>query len=116
VSILGVLRCWCSLPWPGACGFALFETRWHAQFGDAGWPAKLRGGAILLIASLFAGEFHALLLGAISLRSWLAARLPYRIWVGHRTQRVLYILHKSTAARVATYAFVILSWPSFWAG
>jgi len=38
------------------------------------------GGAILLVAGLFVGEFHALHLGAISLRSWLA--LAYLIVFG----------------------------------
>ena len=64
------------------------------------------GGAILLIAGLFAGEFRGLHLGAISLRSWLA--LAYLIVFGSGVgfSAYIYILHKSTAARVATYAFV----------
>ena len=64
------------------------------------------GGAILLIAGLFAGEFRGLHLGAISLRSWLA--LGYLIVFGSGVgfSAYIYILRKSTAARVGTYAFV----------
>jgi drug/metabolite transporter (DMT)-like permease len=64
------------------------------------------GGVILLIAGLFAGEFRGLHFGAISLRSWLA--LSYLIVFGSGVgfSAYIYILHKSTAARVATYAFV----------
>jgi len=66
----------------------------------------LAGGAILLIVGLFAGEFRELHLSAISLRSWLA--LGYLIVFGSAIgfSAYLYILQKSTAARVATYAFV----------
>src|SRR5437879_6596521 len=64
------------------------------------------GGAILLVVALFAGEFRELHLGAISLRSWMA--LGYLIVFGSGIvfSAYLYILQKSTAARVATYAFV----------
>lgn len=64
------------------------------------------GGVILLIAGLLAGEFRGLHIGAISLRSWLA--LVYLIIFGSGIgfSAYIYILHKSTAARVATYAFV----------
>ncbi len=64
------------------------------------------GGAILLIAGFFAGEFRGLHLGAISLRSWLA--LGYLIVFGSGVgfSAYIYILRKSTAARVGTYAFV----------
>jgi drug/metabolite transporter (DMT)-like permease len=64
------------------------------------------GGAILLIAGLFAGEFHTLHLGAISLRSWLALTYLIVFGSGIGFSAYIYILHKSTAARVATYAFV----------
>jgi drug/metabolite transporter (DMT)-like permease len=64
------------------------------------------GGAILLIAGLFAGEFHAVHLGAISLRSWLALAYLIVFGSGIGFSAYIYILHKSTAARVATYAFV----------
>src|SRR5260370_19665685 len=67
---------------------------------------SLTGGVILLIAGLFAGEFRGVHLGAISMRSWLA--LGYLIVFGSSIgfSAYLYILQKSTAARVATYAFV----------
>ncbi len=64
------------------------------------------GGAILLIAGLFAGEFRGLHLGAISLRSWLALAYLMVFGSGIGFSAYIYILQKSTAARVATYAFV----------
>jgi drug/metabolite transporter (DMT)-like permease len=64
------------------------------------------GGAILLIAALFAGEFRGLHLWAISLRSWLAFAYLIVFGSGLGFSAYIYILHKSTAARVATYAFV----------
>jgi drug/metabolite transporter (DMT)-like permease len=64
------------------------------------------GGAILLIAGAFAGELHGLHLGAISLRSWLALAYLIVFGSGIGFSAYIYILHKSTAARVATYAFV----------
>src|SRR5437870_6674705 len=64
------------------------------------------GGVILLIAGLFAGEFHALHLGAISLRSWLALAYLIIFGSGIGFSAYIYILHKSTPARVGTYAFV----------
>ena len=67
---------------------------------------SLTGGALLLIAGLFAGEFRGLHLGAISLRSWLAIAYLIVFGSGIGFSAYIYILHKSTAARVATYAFV----------
>jgi drug/metabolite transporter (DMT)-like permease len=64
------------------------------------------GGAILLIAALLAGEFRGLHLAAISLRSWLAIAYLIVFGSGIGFSAYIYILHKSTAARVATYAFV----------
>ena len=64
------------------------------------------GGAILLIAGLFTGEFRGLHLGAISLRSWLALAYLMVFGSGIGFSAYIYILQKSTAARVATYAFV----------
>ena len=64
------------------------------------------GGVILLVSGLFAGEFHALHLGAISPRSWLALGYLIVFGSGIGFSAYIYILHKSTAARVATYAFV----------
>ena len=67
---------------------------------------SLTGGALLLIAGLFAGESRGLHLGAISLRSWLAIAYLIVFGSGIGFSAYIYILHKSTAARVATYAFV----------
>src|SRR5713226_7101650 len=67
---------------------------------------SLAGGAILLIAGLFAGEFRGLHLGAISMRSWLALGYLIVFGSGIGFSAYIYILQKSTAARVATYAFV----------
>src|SRR6266699_1442630 len=64
------------------------------------------GGVILLIAGLFFGEFRELHLGAISLRSWLALGYLIVFGSGIGVSAYIYILQKSTAARVATYAFV----------
>jgi drug/metabolite transporter (DMT)-like permease len=64
------------------------------------------GGVLLLIAALFAGEFRGLHLGAISPRSLLALAYLIVFGSGIGFSAYIYILHKSTAARVATYAFV----------
>src|SRR6267154_596109 len=64
------------------------------------------GGVILLIVGLFAGEFGRLHLGAISMRSWLALGYLIVFGSGIGFSAYIYILQKSTAARVATYAFV----------
>ena len=67
---------------------------------------SLTGGVMLLIAGLLAGEFRGLHLGAISMRSWLALGYLIVFGSGIGFSAYTYILHKSTAARVATYAFV----------
>jgi drug/metabolite transporter (DMT)-like permease len=67
---------------------------------------SLAGGVTLLIASLLTGEFHALHLAAISLRSWLAVGYLIVFGSGIGLSAYIYILQKSTAARVGTYAFV----------
>jgi len=64
------------------------------------------GGTILLIAALFAGEYHGLHFAAVSRRSWLALVYLVVFGSGIGFTAYLYILQKSTAARVATYAFV----------
>jgi drug/metabolite transporter (DMT)-like permease len=60
----------------------------------------------LWIAGILSGEVRALHLGAISARSWGA--LAYLIVFGSMVAftAYIYILKKSTATRVATYAFV----------
>ena len=67
---------------------------------------SLAGGIILLLGALVTGEFHALHLAAVSLRSWLALGYLIVFGSGIGLSAYIYILHKSTPARVATYAFV----------
>jgi len=64
------------------------------------------GGVILMIAGLFAGEFQGLHFAAISLRAWLALGYLILFGSGIGFSAYIYILRNSTAARVATYAFV----------
>ena len=76
----------------------------------------LVGGPVLLLAGAFSGEFHRFHFAAVTWRSWIA--LAYLIVFGSCIgfTSYLYILQKSTAARVATYALVnpvvalILGW------
>ena len=67
---------------------------------------SLSGGIALWIVGIASGEIRSLHLAAISLRSWLA--LGYLIVFGSMVgfTAYIYILKKSTATRVATYAFV----------
>jgi drug/metabolite transporter (DMT)-like permease len=67
---------------------------------------SLAGGVILLVAALITGEFRSFHFAAVSLRSWLALAYLIAFGSGIGFSAYLYILHKSTAARVATYAFV----------
>jgi drug/metabolite transporter (DMT)-like permease len=67
---------------------------------------SLTGGVILLIVALLTGEFRGFHFGAISLRSWIALAYLIVFGSGIGFSAYIYILHKSTAARVATYAFV----------
>ena len=64
------------------------------------------GGVALLVAGLLGGEFHRFHFAAVSRRSWMA--LAYLIVFGSciGLSAYIYILQKSTAARVATYALV----------
>ena len=64
------------------------------------------GGTALLLAGLVSGEFHRFHFAAVSWHSWVA--LGYLIVFGSciGLSAYLYILKKSTAARVATYALV----------
>jgi drug/metabolite transporter (DMT)-like permease len=104
-------------PW-GAAVLLLASLAWacgsiYAKHG--GMPSSpmlgvamqsLTGGVILLIAAFFAGEFRGLHFAAVSLRSWLALAYLIAFGSGIGFSAYLYILHKSTAARVGTYAFV----------
>src|ERR1700720_4716418 len=67
---------------------------------------SLAGGVCLWIAGILSGEVGALHLRAISARSW--AAMAYLIVFGSMVgfTAYIYILKKSTATRVATYAFV----------
>jgi drug/metabolite transporter (DMT)-like permease len=67
---------------------------------------SLCGGMVLWIAAFASGEVRSLHLAAVSTRSWLA--LGYLIAFGSMMgfTAYVYILKKSTATRVATYAFV----------
>src|SRR5437588_4436967 len=77
---------------------------------------SVSGGVALLIAGLLSGEFHSFHLAYVAWRSWVA--LAYLIVFGSciGLSAYIYILQKSTAARVATYALVnpvvalILGW------
>jgi len=67
---------------------------------------SLSGGLALWVAGILSGETRVLHLAAISVRSWLA--LGYLIVFGSMVgfTAYIYILKKSTATRVATYALV----------
>ena len=67
---------------------------------------SLAGGVSLWIAGILSGEVSALHPSAISARSWTA--LAYLVVFGSMVgfTAYIYILKKSTATRVATYAFV----------
>ena len=67
---------------------------------------SLAGGICLWVAGLASGELGALHLREISTRSWIA--LCYLVLFGSMVgfTAYIYILKKSTATRVATYAFV----------
>jgi drug/metabolite transporter (DMT)-like permease len=67
---------------------------------------SLAGGAVLLVVAILTGEFRHLHLASVSLRSWLALGYLIAFGSGIGLSAYLYILHHSTAARVATYAFV----------
>ena len=66
----------------------------------------LAGGVVLLLAALFAGEFRELHFAAVSARSWLALGYLIVFGSGIGFSAYIYLLQKSTAARVGTYAFV----------
>jgi drug/metabolite transporter (DMT)-like permease len=67
---------------------------------------SLVGGSALWIVGLLSGEGHQLHLAAISLRSWMALGYLMVFGSGIGFTAYVYLLKKSTAARVGTYAFV----------
>jgi drug/metabolite transporter (DMT)-like permease len=66
----------------------------------------LAGGVVLILVGLFTGEFRAFHFAAITMRSWLALAYLIVFGSGIGFTAYIYILQKSTAARVGTYAFV----------
>ena len=64
------------------------------------------GGAALWVVGLLAGEGRQLHLAAISMRSWIAIAYLMVFGTGIGFTAYVYLLKKSTAARVGTYAFV----------
>jgi len=66
----------------------------------------LAGGIALWIGGFVSGEVHNFHLAAISVRSWLAVVYLIVFGSGIGFTAYIYILKNSTAARVATYAFV----------
>jgi drug/metabolite transporter (DMT)-like permease len=64
------------------------------------------GGVVLLLAGLLTGEFRHFHFAAVSPRSWVALAYLIVFGSGIGLSAYIYILQKSTAARVATYAFV----------
>jgi drug/metabolite transporter (DMT)-like permease len=67
---------------------------------------SLAGGAALWIVGLLAGEGGQLHLGAVTGRSWIAITYLIIFGSGIGFTAYVYLLKKSTAARVGTYAFV----------
>lgn len=64
------------------------------------------GGVVLLVVGLVSGEYHRFHFAAVSWRSWTALAYLIVFGSGLGFTSYLYILKKSTAARVATYALV----------
>jgi drug/metabolite transporter (DMT)-like permease len=64
------------------------------------------GGAALWVVGLLAGEGRQLHLGAVSVRSWIALAYLMVFGSGLGFTAYVYLLKKSSAARVGTYAFV----------
>lgn len=67
---------------------------------------SLAGGAALWIVGLLAGEGRQLHLGLVTARSWIALAYLLVFGTGIGFTAYVYILKKSSAARVGTYAFV----------
>lgn len=66
----------------------------------------LAGGVALLFAGLVSGEFHQFHFAMVSWRSWLALAYLAVFGSGIGFTAYLYMLKKSTASHVATYALV----------
>jgi len=61
---------------------------------------------VLLMAAALTGEFHGFHFAAVSTRSWLALVYLIAFGSGVGFSAYVFILEKSTPARVGTYAFV----------
>ena len=61
---------------------------------------------MLFLAGFVSGEYHDFHFAAITLRSWLALLYLIIFGSGIGFTAYVYILNKSTAPKVATYAFV----------
>jgi drug/metabolite transporter (DMT)-like permease len=94
-----------SLAWAWGSLYSKHRDKPPAPMLNAGMQS-FAGGVALLIAALLTGEFHGFHLGAVSARSWLA--LVYLIIFGSGIgfSAYVFLLEKSTPARVGTYAFV----------
>jgi drug/metabolite transporter (DMT)-like permease len=64
------------------------------------------GGVVLFFVGFLTGEFHHFHFAAVYARSWIALAYLIVFGSGIGLSAYIYILQKSTAARVATYAFV----------
>ena len=67
---------------------------------------SLAGAAALWVAAVVSGEFQALHFASVTTRSWMALIYLIVFGSGIGFTAYLYILRKSTAAKVATYGFV----------
>ena len=94
-----------SLAW--ACGSLYSKHNEMPQSPMLGVAMQsLAGGVLLWVAAFFTGEVRALHVAAISPRSWVAIAYLIVFGSGMGFTAYLYILKKSSAARVGTYAFV----------
>jgi len=94
-----------SLAWAWGSLYSKHRDKPPAPMLNAGMQS-FAGGVALLVAALLTGEFHGFHFGAVSARSWLA--LVYLIVFGSGIgfSAYVFLLEKSTPARVGTYAFV----------
>ena len=67
---------------------------------------SLAASGLLLLAGFVTGEYHDFHFAAITMRSWLALLYLIVFGSGIGFTAYVYILNKSTAAKVSTYAFV----------
>jgi drug/metabolite transporter (DMT)-like permease len=94
-----------SLAWAWGSLYSKHRDKPTAPMLNAGMQS-FAGGVALLIAAVLTGEFHGFHFAAVSARSWLA--LVYLIVFGSGIgfSAYVFLLEKSTPARVGTYAFV----------